>query len=69
MPHSTPTIGPLTLYSLHDVSAMCDASLRTLARARRDRALRAVRKGRRLLILGRWLLEWLERDDEEGTNA
>jgi hypothetical protein len=34
----------------------------TLARARRDGRLRFTRQGRRILYLGRWVLDWLESD-------
>lgn len=34
----------------------------TLARARRDGELRFARKGKRVLYLGSWIIEWLERD-------
>ena len=32
----------------------------TLSRARREGRLRFTRKGKRVLYLGRWILEWLE---------
>ncbi len=35
----------------------------TLARARRAGELRYVRKGPRTLYLGRWLIDWLTRDE------
>ena len=34
----------------------------TLARARREGRLRYTRQGRRVLYLGRWLLDWLAAD-------
>ena len=41
----------------------------TLARARRDGQLRFTRKGKRVLYLGRWILDWLERDQTPGTTG
>ncbi len=41
----------------------------TLGRARRDGHLRSTRKGKRVLHLGRWVLDWLEGpagDSEQG---
>lgn len=37
----------------------------TLANARRERKLRYTRKGRRTFYLGKWILEWLEREQED----
>jgi hypothetical protein len=34
-----------------------------LAKARRSGALRYTRKGGRVLYLGRWILDWLEKDE------
>jgi hypothetical protein len=34
----------------------------TLAHARRDGSLRFVRKGKRVLYLGQWVMEWLSSD-------
>ena len=38
----------------------------TLARARRDGQLRFARKGKRVLYLGQWIIEWL-RDEQAET--
>jgi hypothetical protein len=43
--------------SLHVALGLTDA---TLAAARRSGTLRYSRQGKRVLYLGRWILEWLE---------
>jgi hypothetical protein len=58
------TIQPTGIYSSDDVSAMLDVGGETLAKARRTGALRAVRKGRRWIYLGEWLLDWLRHSEE-----
>jgi hypothetical protein len=55
----TVTINPLSVYTSEQLSTMLDASEATLAEARRSGALRATRKGRRVLYLGEWVLDWL----------
>jgi hypothetical protein len=60
----TITIHPTGVYSTDAVCAMFDVSPQTLAAARRSGELRAVRKGRRWVHLGEWLLEWLRADGE-----
>lgn len=43
---------------------------KTLAHARRSGKLRFTRKGRRVLYLGKWILDWLEMDSKkENLNA
>jgi hypothetical protein len=64
MPETAPTIRPTGVYSTADVCALLDVSPATLNEARRSGALRAVRKGRRRIYLGEWLLEWLRTDPE-----
>jgi hypothetical protein len=40
-----------------------------LAKARRSGALRYTRKGGRVLYLGRWILDWLEKDEASAAPA
>lgn len=44
-------------------------SAETLAKARRNGALRYSRQGHRILYLGRWLLAWLDGDQPAATRA
>jgi hypothetical protein len=61
------TINPLGVYTANQLSTMLDVSEATLAEARRSGALRAVKKGRRQLYLGRWVLSWLCDELDEGV--
>jgi hypothetical protein len=65
----TITIQPTGIYSNDHVCAMLDVSPDTLAEARRSGALRAVRKGRRWIYLGEWLLSWLRADGQGVANV
>jgi len=56
---SIPTIQPTGIYTAADLSRMLDVSPDTQAEARRNGALRYVRKGRRTIYLGEWVLTWL----------
>jgi hypothetical protein len=56
-------INPFAVYSTDQLSAMLDASEQTLADARRSGALRFTKKGRRVLYLGEWVLDYLRADD------
>lgn len=50
---------------IYDDGLLCGAlgvSAQTLARARHDGQLRFSRKGKRILYLGRWVLDWLQVD-------
>jgi hypothetical protein len=49
------------LYSALGLSAT------TLANARREGQLRFVRKGKRVLYLGKWLIDWLDTAKGEGV--
>jgi hypothetical protein len=40
-----------------------------LTRARRERRLRFSRQGRRIVYLGEWILDWLERDSSAPSDA
>jgi hypothetical protein len=59
---STLPIHPDTVYTEGAVATALDIPLATLARARRSGRLRFTRQGRRVLLLGRWLLDWLQND-------
>jgi hypothetical protein len=55
-------IDPETIYDTGAVVLALDVPSSTLARARREGRLRYSRQGRRVLYLGKWLLEWLATD-------
>lgn len=40
----------------------------TLARARRSGELRFMRKGKRTLYLGQWVLDWIKADGRQGVD-
>jgi hypothetical protein len=54
-------IDPTSIYDDGSVSLNLGIPDSVLAKARREGRLRFTRQGRRVLYLGRWLLEWLER--------
>jgi hypothetical protein len=58
----TITIHPTGIYGTDDLSEMLDVSLDTQADARRSGSLRFARKGRRIIHLGEWVLDWLRAD-------
>jgi hypothetical protein len=60
----TITIHPTGIYTSDDLCAMLDVSPQTLADARRSGALRSTRKGRRVIYLGEWVLDWLRIAEE-----
>jgi hypothetical protein len=62
------TLNPLAVYTAEQLATMLDASDATLAEARRTGALRTVRKGRRVLYLGEWVIDWLRRADDGGRH-
>jgi excisionase family DNA binding protein len=57
-----PTIEPHGIYTVGQLGALLDVSEATLVKARRSGALRATKKGRRVLFLGESVLEWLRSD-------
>jgi hypothetical protein len=69
MPHTIATIHPTAVYSNDDLSSLIDVSPDALAKARRSGALRWVRKGRRVIYLGEWVLDWLRAGGEEAKRA
>jgi hypothetical protein len=58
----TLSIDPRAVYREGTLSLALDVPLTTLGRARREGRLRFSRQGRRVLILGQWVLDWLEGD-------
>jgi hypothetical protein len=58
-------IDPDTVYGEGEISLSLDIPTTTLCRERRAGRLRFTRKGRRVLILGRWLLDWLKKEDAQ----
>jgi hypothetical protein len=52
------------IYTEGAIALALGIPLATLSRARREKTLRFTRKGRRVLILGQWLLDWMESDAE-----
>jgi hypothetical protein len=69
MPDTITAIQPTGIYSTDDVCAMLDVSPDTLTAARRSGELRGVRKGRRVIYLGEWLLAWLRREQQEAAHG
>jgi hypothetical protein len=61
MPDCLP-VDPNAVYTEGAISLALDIPLATLARARRYGRLRYTRQGRRVLVLGQWLLDWLKDD-------
>jgi hypothetical protein len=52
-----------------DLQVALKLSSATLRRARRDGALRFVRRGRSVLYLGSWIRAWLEGDRQAAATA
>lgn len=64
MPPLTPVkIDPVAVYHAGDVALILDVPLATLDKARRDGNLPFVRRGNRIFITGRAVLDWLTPDD------
>jgi hypothetical protein len=64
MPSTLP-IDPDTVYTEGAISLALDLPTATLRRARREGRLRFSRQGPRILILGRWVLDWLTADAQQ----
>ncbi|HBI41751.1 MAG TPA: hypothetical protein DDY78_02715 [Planctomycetales bacterium] len=62
-------INPLAVYTAKQLSAMLDVGEGSLAEARRRGALRSTRKGRRVLFLGEWVLDWLRAEPAEQSES
>ena len=60
----TITIHRTGIYTTDHLCKMLDVSQQNLAAARRSGALRAARKGRRIIYLGEWVLGWLQEGPE-----
>jgi hypothetical protein len=60
-------IDPESIYDDGSILFTLDISSETLARARREGRLRFTRQGRRVLYLGRWILEWLSANERKGV--
>jgi len=60
-------IDPAAYYHAGAVALILDVPLATLAQARRRGELRYVRRGRRILIRGEWLIDWLTPHQQEGA--
>lgn len=50
------------IYDLGTVCLALDIRQSTLNRARREGRLKYAREGNRIFFLGKWLIEWLEKD-------
>jgi hypothetical protein len=57
---AVPVIQPTAVYTLESARAALDLAEHTLGRAVRRGQLRASRRGGPYLILGSWLLAWIE---------
>jgi hypothetical protein len=55
-------ISPNALYDTQTLYLTFGISQAALSRARRDGRLRHTRQGSRIVYLGQWLLDWLERE-------
>jgi hypothetical protein len=64
-----PCIIPIGIYDDAALHAVLAISGQTLARARKDGALRYTRKGQRILYLGQWVLDWLTEDRPRGSRS
>lgn len=62
-------IEPDAYYHAGAVALALDVPLSVLDRARRRGELRYVRRGRRVLIRGDWILAWLTPHTDGGTDA
>jgi hypothetical protein len=67
---NTLSIDPTTVYDEGAVSLALDIPLSTIDRARRSGRLRFARTGRRVFILGKWLIQWFETEQGgKSTNS
>ncbi len=62
-------IDPKAVYDDSALSVALGVSPESLARARQTGELRHTRKGRRILYLGQWILEWIERGAIERSRS
>jgi hypothetical protein len=68
-PAAVPSILPAGIYDDALLSGVLGVSGQTLSDARRKGELRFVRKGKRTLYLGSWVIEWLTADRREASRA
>ncbi len=61
-------IEPKAVYDDAALSVALGVGAESLARARQAGELRHARKGRRILYLGQWILDWLEHDTKGVTD-
>lgn len=61
------SIDPTAIYDDGALVLALGLTHATLLRARRDGDLRYTRKGKRVLYLGRWVVEWMEQNPCEGN--
>jgi hypothetical protein len=64
-----PTIHPDSIYLDGNVRLLLGLPSSTLARARRNRALKFTKQGHKILYRGQWLLDWLEADARQRANS
>jgi hypothetical protein len=62
------TIDPNSVYTEGAISIALDIPLATLTRARREGRLQFTRKGKRVLLFGQWVLNWLKIDSPKGAD-
>ena len=62
-------IDPKAVYDDPALSVAIGVGAESLARARQSGDLRHTRKGRRILYLGQWIMDWLERDVVSGRGV
>ena len=62
-------IDPKAVYDDSALSIALGIGAESLGRARKAGDLRHTRKGRRILYLGQWILDWLEGDSVLGTGV
>jgi hypothetical protein len=57
---TVPVIAPTAVYSIEQAQAALGLKRTTLAREIRLGRLRVARRGGKYLVLGKWLLQWIE---------
>ncbi|MFH1265256.1 MAG: hypothetical protein ABIK89_05970 [Planctomycetota bacterium] len=63
------SIEPSHLYDEGTLQLATGLAPATLAKARRSGRLRYTRQGKRVLYLGRWILDWLEVESRQGVGV
>jgi hypothetical protein len=62
---TVPSLIPDGIYDDESLHAVLGVSAQVLAHARRQGQLRHARKGKRVLYLGQWVLEWLMAEERQ----